>query len=87
MHDDTDETIRQLVHTVQRYGLVVPTMLLVDIATPLDFAGTQLLLAVGPLLPLAGWRKAAADLAHVLGNAERRGFFRQLLEGSDPESH
>ncbi len=85
MDNDTDATIRQLVRAVQRHGLVVPTMILVDIATPLDFAGAQLLLAIGPLLPLAGWRKAAADLAHVLGNAEQRGFLRQLLEGLEPE--
>lgn len=79
MNAETEASIAQIAGSLQRQKLATIALMLVELATPLGFIGEQILHALGPLLPVAQWRKSAHELAAIVGDAESRELLQQLL--------
>lgn len=58
--------LERLADFVQRYHLVTPALMLLNIARPLGFAGSQCLLLVQPLAPDPRWQARIGQTAAQL---------------------
>jgi hypothetical protein len=66
-HDPASpDALHDLAAYLRRHGLATPALMLLQIARPLSFLGSQSLLLIQPILPVQRWQAGIGQTARAL---------------------